>query len=75
MVGLTSLLHGVTVKIDFPGNSSHPQVFQVRKRTGKDAGKIFAMKVLKKVLTLVGFCDFFSEQATLSYSSLFSMHV
>lgn len=25
------------------------QVFQVRKRTGKDANKIFAMKVLKKV--------------------------
>ena len=32
------------------GKGGYGKVFQVRKRTGKDAGKIMAMKVLKKVL-------------------------
>ena len=31
------------------GKGGYGKVFQVRKRTGSDAGKIMAMKVLKKV--------------------------
>lgn len=31
------------------GKGGYGKVFQVRKRTGKDTGKIMAMKVLKKV--------------------------
>ena len=31
------------------GKGGYGKVFQVRKRTGNDAGKIMAMKVLKKV--------------------------
>lgn len=38
------------------------QVFQVRKVVGAAAGKIFAMKVLKKVL--ICFCFFFSLRSS-----------
>ncbi len=32
------------------GKGGYGKVFQVRKRTGNDTGKIMAMKVLKKVI-------------------------
>lgn len=34
------------------GKGGYGKVFQVRKRTGNDTGKIMAMKVLKKVLEI-----------------------
>ncbi len=34
------------------GKGGYGKVFQVRKRTGNDTGKIMAMKVLKKVLSI-----------------------
>ncbi|GFY77114.1 ribosomal protein S6 kinase beta-1 [Trichonephila inaurata madagascariensis] len=40
------------IKLKVVGQGAYGEVYQVRKKNGKDAGKIFAMKVLKKDIIL-----------------------